>query len=269
MDTNSQPQVSIILSVHNGESTLENCLKSIVRQTYKNYELIVINDASTDNTQKILETWFSSLYEGEVAPKAGGMWNNPTNLGLTKSLNIGTNQATGKYIARIDADDMWHPEKLAKQMSFLHDNPKIGLLGTFYKNNDKTIILPTSDPDIKKYIWRRNPFGHSCVVIKKDLLEKTEGYDEKLKYAQDRDLWFRLMPYTKFANLPEVLVNREVSHISNDKQNIQMRTNITMIKKYAKLYHASPTAYLGLIEPYLVLNTPYWIRDIKRQQLVV
>ena len=257
-------RVATILAIHNGAATLDSCLQSMTDQTRPSDEVIVIDDASTDSTPQILAKWQSKL------PLT--MLTNEKNLGLTKSLNRGIAATRADYIARIDADDVWHAEKLKKQLVFLEQHPEVGVVGTWYWNQlvntvntartVNTVKLPVKDQAIKRGMWWRNPFGHSCVVIQRAVLEKVGGYDATLRYAQDRDLWFKLLPHTKFANLPEYLVTRTVARTNHQKQRVQMQTNIQLILNYAKLYNPSPLAYLGLIEPTLI----YLFRSIQPRQ---
>jgi glycosyltransferase involved in cell wall biosynthesis len=253
--------VSIITAIHNGQTTLEQCLNSIHQQTFTAYELICINDCSHDNTEKILKKW-----QAKFLPDQLKIINNLRQLGLTKSLNIGLKASRSKYIARIDADDTWHPEKLAKQLAWLTVHPDYGILGTFYINlrqqSRQYFSLPKTDQEIKQKIFRLNPFGHSCVVIKRQLLEQTNGYDENIYYGQDRDLWFRCLPLTKFHNLDEFLCFRRAdSGLSVSHSRQQMWQGIKTRLKYINKYRAPLINYLYLAEPLAIILIPRFIRQ--------
>ena len=237
------PTVSVLIATHNNANSLLACLDSVANQSgpdFKLLEIIVVDDGSADETAPLLKAWQKANPEHTIT-----ILSNTTRLGQTRALNLGLKQVRGTWVARLDADDIWLPNKLELQMAWLQNHATYGVLGSWYTNVrpglTQQISLPSTDHDIKKSIWRRNPFGHSCVVIKTDLLKQVGGYDNSLRYAQDRDLWFRLMPLTNFHNLPVTLVTRRLDQIANDKQREQMLINIRLIRKYAKLYRASPT----------------------------
>lgn len=256
-----QPTVSIIISVHNGGDTLVKALESIESQTFTDYEVLIVNDASTDNTQSLLRKW-----QSKFPPKKCILIDNSENIGLTKSLNKGIEKASGKFIARLDHDDTWDQEKLRKQINFFRSHPDHGIVGTWYTNHGKSkskkVELPVSDKEIKRNIFRKNPFGHSCVVFKKTLWEKSGRYDERLRHGQDLDLWFRFLPLTKMANIPEILCHRQIHETVNKP--LQMKTHIKTTMKYIRKYNAPLASYLYLIEPLLVMLTPKRIRQALR-----
>ncbi len=253
---------SILLSVHNGEETLSQCLSSIAAQTYTDYEIIIIDDASTDATPNIISHWQEHFKQPIT------LITHKKNQGLTKSLNEGMKIAQGKYIARIDADDQWHSEKLEKQIDYLQTHPKIGVLGTWYLNattkNSRTIKTPPSDSEIRHTIYRRNPFGHSTVIMRKKILTEINGYNELLRFGQDRDLWFRLLNKTEFANIPKVLCYRDISSTSTNKRQ-QIIQSIKTTSRYIRAHHAPITNYVYLVEPIVIMITPSKIRHKIRQ----
>ena len=246
------PLISIIISVHNGAGTLPRALRSITDQTFKNYEIIIIDDASTDTTGKILTNFESSTSEVCQVIK------NTQNLGLTKSLNKGIKSARGPYVARLDADDWWQPEKVQKQINFLQSHPDHGLVGTQYINHYPTNTihsnLPQADSHIRRSIFRRNPFAHSSVIFKRNIWEAVGGYDESLHFGQDLDLWFRFLPHTKMANLPEYLCHRTVTAHTNRK--LQAKQHIRTTAKYIRQYNAPKKNYVYLAESLTVLCAP-------------
>lgn len=260
----AQPTISILLSVYNGDRTLSRCLDSIDQQTHTDFELICIDDASTDTSFKVLHEW--QVAHPNVQMK---ILRNQKNQGLTRSLMHGLSEAQGVYIARIDADDWWLPNKLTKQLSFLEQHLEYGIVGCWYMNvrpsGQQRVQLPVSDFKIRKNIFWRNPFGHSCVLMRKQVLDAVHGYSTKLRYGQDRDLWFRLLPITKLANLPEVLCYRTVDRmLSTTKTKAQIWQQFKTVHKYIWLYHTSPLAYLSFIEPLLIFLTPAWLRSYGR-----
>ncbi len=197
---------------------------------------------------------------------------NAENIGLTKSLNIGLAQITELYTARIDADDTWDTTKLEKQIAFLEKYPKCGIIGTWYVNisssKEKKITLPVTDAEIKKSIFKRNPFAHSCVIFRTELIKEAGHYDETIRYGQDYDLWMRLLPKTTFANIPEFLCFRNIEGTltsSGKNQRTQMLQCVKTQLKYLKLYNRPITNYRYIIEPFLVAMAPQWLRTIKQK----
>src|SRR3989339_2029793 len=182
--------VSILISAHNEEENIDRCLESIRNQIYQEFEIICVNDGSSDHTLAKLEKW-QQIFSSERFV----LISNTQNAGLTKSLNIALEKASGKYVARIDADDCWEKGKLEKQVNFMENNPEYGIIGcnhiNVYRNNEskKYIKLPETHEIIAEKLFRRNPFAHSCILARTDLIKEAGGYDEKIKYGQDYELW--------------------------------------------------------------------------------
>jgi len=261
-DSSLAALVSILLSVHNGSSTLNLALASICSQTYQNFIVIAVNDGSTDNTSDLLRKW-----QKKFGVARFHIITNTKNLGLTASLNIGLKSCSTPYIARLDADDSWLPDKLALQIHLLQRHPDYGVVGCWYANihhqTQRIFRLPVTDLSIRRNIFRINPFGHSCVVIRRQLLEKVGGYSPTVTYSQDRDLWFRLLPLTSFYNLPFVLCHRQVTgSISQTKYRRQMCQSIKIRWHYSRLYHAPVINYLFLILPLFIWLQPAFIKKL-------
>lgn len=254
------PLVSIIISVYNGAATLEKTLDSLYSQTFTDFEIIAVNDGSTDNSKDILASYQNKFPAGKFH-----ILTNNINSGLATSLNNALLRSSGNYIARIDADDAWHSNKLSKQITYALSHPENGVLGTWYfniKNGKKNAVkLPVKDINIKRAIYRKNPFGHSCVLIKKTLLEKNGGYNQNMRYSQDRELWFRLMPQTKFHNLPDLLVDRNAdANLSTTRKTNQILQSISTTAYYIKKNRASVFEYAWLIEP-IARYSYYYVRE--------
>ena len=201
---NTLPLVSVVMSAFNGEVYLASAIESILKQTYDNFEFIILNNASTDRTKDIILSYKD--------PRLLFV-DNTTNLGFTKSLNKGCRMATGKYIARLDADDIAHPERFEKQVDFLEKNPDISVLGTGYVlinsvgNKIKKVMLPDSEEKIFLKTLFASPVCHSSVLLKKSVLEQLNYYPENFPYYQDYALWINAMKYGyKICNLKDFLV---------------------------------------------------------------
>ncbi|OFZ51990.1 MAG: hypothetical protein A2381_01250 [Bdellovibrionales bacterium RIFOXYB1_FULL_37_110] len=202
------PLISIVMSVYNEtESRLKSAIEHILNQTYKSFEFIIINDASSPYIETLLESYQS--------PKII-IIKNETNLGLTQSLIKGISTASGKYIARIDSDDYCLPDRLEKQLNFMENNPEYVLCGSNYEeifNNIKTspkVKLISNYKNIQKSLSSFNPFAHSTLFFRKDAYDQIGGYNPNIRYAQDYDLNIRLLKIGKGENLNDVLVVRNI-----------------------------------------------------------
>lgn len=261
--------ISILIAVWNEEEFLDKFFGNIKNQTFNNYEIICVNNGSSDGSLEKIMEWqkIFGLDKFKVI-------NNKTNIGLTKALNLALKEANGRYVARIDPDDFWEKEKLEKQIDFLEKNPGYGIIGcnhiNIYKNNKnkKYIELPETHEMISKKLFRRNPFAHSCVLARTELIKSAGGYDEGMKYGQDYELWLRCFPKTKFYNLQEFLCERSVDGgISVKKQTTQMWQSIKTRIKYIRKYKYGFKNYFYLLEPLMVILTPDFIKKIKRKYL--
>jgi len=201
-----KPLVSIIMPVYNEEASIKKAIKTVIDQTYKKFELIVIDDGSTDGTSNIVKT-LQELDERIIYLR------NEENRGTTYSLNRGLRKASGEYIARIDGDDWYHPRKLELQVKFLERRSEYGIVGTFYILVDESghavkVRLPVTHSEIMKRMAYRNAFAHSSIMVRRSVLDMVGYYDERYEYAQDYDLYFRILEVSKGYNLPSYLLYR-------------------------------------------------------------
>ncbi|MFV8341107.1 glycosyltransferase family 2 protein [Flavobacterium sp. XS2P39] len=200
-NTLSELKISVLMSVWNGERFLHQAIDSILNQSYNNFEFIIINDGSFDDSEKIILSYKD--------PRVVYL-KNDINIGLAASLNKGIQIAKGKYIARMDDDDLSHKDRFKIQLEFLENNPNIGVLGTIAKyiteENEyiTTTALPENDKEIKKKLplfW----FHHGSVVIRKEFLIECGGYDSWCKRIEDLLLWNKLSYLTDFHVIQEPL----------------------------------------------------------------
>lgn len=194
----NHPKVTVLMPVYNGGRFLREAVDSILKQTYRNFEFIVINDGSTDNTCDILRTYSDSrLFVFEQK-----------NLGIIASLNKGIKLSQGEYIARMDADDISEPDRLAKQVEFLDNHPAIGVLGIISKIIDEQanelpkLNLPTNHKNILARLLLDNCFVHSSIMLRKNLFETHGYYSKNAILCEDYELFLRLSCVTQLANLP-------------------------------------------------------------------
>ena len=203
-DMTVKPKVSVLMSAYNGEKFIAQALESIYKQTYQDFEVVIVDDASADETSDIIR---------KMKDSRTVIYRNSENLGLTKSLNIGLRLCRGEYIARMDADDVSYPQRFEKQVKFLDENPDGTALGCWCHRIDSNGEIhgaydgrPTKSEDIKKGLLVGNCIAHPTAMIRRASLVDVGGYDEKYAYAQDHDLWLRLSEVGRIYNLEEYLV---------------------------------------------------------------
>lgn len=259
--------VSILLSVFNDGSSLRETLVSIIRQTYPHWEIIIVDDGSTDDTLTLLKKLIK-----KVGAKAT-ILRNARNMGLTRSLILAADHAAGQFLARIDVGDRFVPLKLEKQVAFLEEHPDYGIVGCNYLNVflpshlQKRSDLPLTDTDIRNTILKKNPFAHSCVVMRTNLYRLVGGYDSAIRYSQDYDLWFRFLQVAKAANLPDQLCTRTMgdTSISNTMRRPQMWQTVKIQWKNMNKYN--PKHYAYLLEPLCFALLPAWLTKAARSLL--
>ena len=177
------PLVSVLMSTFNSETTLERAIISILNQSYKNIELLICNDGSTDNTKKILKK-YSNLYE-QIQ-----IINNKNNIGLTKSLNLLINKSKGDFIARQDADDYSDHERIKEQMKHCINNKYQAVFTRTYNLNKNTSMQNISYLIPYKILVNfRNPFIHGTLLINSKIIKTLGGYDENFYLPQDYKLY--------------------------------------------------------------------------------
>lgn len=213
-----QPLVSIIMPVYNAENFLVEAIESILFQTYKNFEFIIVDDASTDNSSAIIKR-YKKMYPSKI--KIIRLKENRNN-GGDRCANIGYQIAQGDYIARMDADDIAHPDRLTKQIKYMESHKEVILLGTQAYVIDKTgnitgeKLEPTKHEEILKSYFIYHPIIHPTAMIRKSMLPKRKALYQ-IKYNANNDLltFFELLSYGKFANLSEKLLFYRI-HGKND-----------------------------------------------------
>ena len=222
------PKVSVLMPVYNGERYLREAVESILNQTYSDFEYIILDDGSSDSTGSILDEYAARDRRIVLA-------HNETNIGIARSLNRGLELARGEYIARMDADDVSLPGRLAAQVVFLDAHPEVGVLGTAARLSDQKGILGREirfPVDHVLLRWRlcffKNPINHPTVMMRKTRVLMVNGYDPNLDTAQDHNLWCRLSGVTRLANLSDVYlyIRAHEDNISLKKAAEQQKTAI-------------------------------------------
>lgn len=194
------PAVSVVMSVYDGEQYLAQAIESILNQTFTDFEFLIINDGSTDNTKKIIESYTDSRI----------VLINQENMGLTKSLNKGIRLSKGKYIARMDADDISEANRFKTQFEFMESNSDVAVCGCWAKTfgvTENVWRYPTTHDEICSRQLFTNTVVHSSAMIRNSALKKSGIlYDEKHLRSQDYDFWVRLSRKYKIANINRVLL---------------------------------------------------------------
>lgn len=256
----TQPaKISVLMGVYNGGEYLEAAIVSILNQSFRDFEFIIIDDASTDNSPKVLKEW------AERDPRIVLM-HNQTNLGLTKTLNLGIAKARGEWIARQDADDRSLPDRFSRQLAFLQRHPEVGIVGTGAwiidqqgKREAIPKLLPATHPEILWNVILQNPFYHTSTLFKRRLALE-HPYDEILPFGQDFELWGRLLHHTQGANLAEPLIEsrRHNARTSVRHNHRQQAIGRLIIKKHLQQLlpaHPWPEAVVNQIRA--IARSPY------------
>jgi glycosyltransferase involved in cell wall biosynthesis len=201
-----KPLISVILPVYNAAEYLVEALESLRYQTYPHFEVIAIDDASTDSSYKILKDY--AKIDSRIK-----VMRNKTNLKVADTLNLGLTKAKGDYIALMDADDISLPTRFQKQIKYLQNHPGVVVVGGQCLTIDKAShltgkkLFPSSHFDIHELMFTRNPLQHPSIMINRNLLPKDfDWYNPHLNSAEDLDLYFRLGKFGLFANLKSTIL---------------------------------------------------------------
>lgn len=205
----SFPTISVVMSVYNAEEYLEESIDSILNQTYSNFEFIIIDDCSTDSSFAILKEYATKDSRIKLLQKK----ENKGTQGFIENLNWGLEEARGKYIARMDADDISHPTRFEKQVDFLDNNPSVFIIGAQLDLiNEKNEIIgeklaSTDNEEIQERMLKTIQLFHPVIMFRNEGLR----YREKVWYCEDYELYLRLMSkQKKMANLPIKLLKYRV-----------------------------------------------------------
>lgn len=238
----TKPLVSVLMPVYNGGKYLEEAIESILSQTYTNLELIICNDASTDDSKDII----LKFDDARIC-----YIENETNQGIVVTRNRLFSVARGKYFSIMDCDDVALPEKIKLQIDFMEYHPECGICGTWaQKINDKNevtgyIQMPLKDVYIRINLLFQSSFVQSSVVISRETLEDL-SYDSGFPVAEDYDLWERISHRTRMCNLPEFLLLYRWHG-----ENISQQTDLLMEKKRAEIINRQlKERFAGLYDRY-------------------
>lgn len=233
------PAISVVMPAYNAEKYIGQAIDSILLQTFRGFELIIIDDASRDKTWEIIKKY-------QKKDKRIITLRNVKNLKLSKTLNIAIQKSRGTYIARMDADDWSYPYRLKKQFEFMEKHSSVGILGGTMEimiENGAVIgkrSYPNDDKKIRNKIFWFSPFSHPLIMMRKPFLEKAGGYNPVFNPAEDYELYFRIGKISKFANLSDVLLKYRIVQKSMttgstkkmEQQTIKIRNMYAKSKQY-------------------------------------
>lgn len=208
---NAPPTVSIVIATYNYGMFIEGAIESVLAQTYSDFEIIVVDDGSCDNTDKIIGTY---LIDSRIR------YHRTDHLGQSKAKNTGIRLSRGSLVAVLDADDLWLPTKLERQLELFWKDPELGVAYTRrILINERGEGVPYLQPtfyrgDVLEQMFRNNFICHSSVLIRKEVLDRVGVFDESIPMAIDFDLWLRIALQFRFDYVDEALVKYRTGHAS-------------------------------------------------------
>lgn len=269
----NDPLVSVLMPAYNAERCIAAAIESILKQTFSDFEFIIIDDGSTDRTLSIIQGY--SQKDSRVI-----VLKNEKNLGICSALNRGLENARGIYLARMDADDWSYPERLKLQLDFLQDHPEVVIVGGTIEVCDQDLRVlnrrsyPLTDEEIRKKILQLNPFAHPATFYRLETAKKVGGYNPHLALVEDYDFYFRAGKLGEFRNLSQILLKLRTYQASISSQYIssQARLNLYVRVKAASEY-GYPTSWpdkfffvLNLLGLLLVPNRlKFWLFNFWRR----
>jgi len=205
------PTVTVTVCAYNGEQYVRAAIDSILAQTFRDFELVVVDDASTDGTTEILKQYDDPRIQ---------LLHNAKNLGPTRSFNRAWRAGTAPYVAHQDADDCSLPQRLELQVKYLDSHPEVGLLGSSAEIIDEEGTVkfvdrfPCGHEELRAGLVTDCIVHHSTIMYRRALMERLNGYDESFYFAQDFDLQWRMTTLARFECLPKTLIQYRVGHSS-------------------------------------------------------
>jgi len=254
----NSPLVSVIMPAYNVQLYVAHAIESILNQSYRNYEFIIVDDASTDETLSIIKDF-------RKKDKRIVLIRNRINIGITKSLNKALRLIKGKYVIRMDADDWSYPNRFELQVKLMEDHPEVIVSGSHIEICDQNLNpryvrrYQLDDTSIRKHLFRYSPFAHPATIWRAIVLKK-EKYNVILTVCQDYELYFRVGAIGKFMNLDKILLklrmhSQSVSTTENDlqlKNTVLIRLHAVLLlgynmSKLDKVYNLLQELAIGLI----------------------
>ena len=217
--------ISVLLPVYNAGSYLSPAIESILAQDFMDFEFIIIDDASTDDSAKVIREYATK--DPRIQP-----FFHQRNIGLAKTLNQGLEAADGEFIARMDQDDEALPQRLRTQYLFMKSRPAVAVAGSYIvhmgkaRNRDRLVRLPTDPPEIARTLESENCIYHPSVMMRRKPIIRLGGYRSEFRNAEDYDLWLRVSQSYEIANIPVALLRYRFNP-----------TGMTLSRKWEQLYY--------------------------------
>jgi glycosyltransferase involved in cell wall biosynthesis len=268
------PPITVLLCTYNDARFLPQSVESVLNQTFAEFDFLIVDDGSTDETRE----WLDRLSDPRVR-----VLRNTTNRGLTFSLNRGLDAARGRYVARMDADDVAAPERLAAQFAFMEANPSVGIVGssrTLIDEQDRFVAEARATEGDLAIRWKcllGSPFAHPTVMLRRAVPERHGLRYREVPRAEDYDLWPRLLAHTRGANLPQPLLRYRLRERAAQSKAYQLaqhdRIALSAIQHLVPGFPITPddvTQLRGRFGGYSVRDPamdpadPHWVRRYAR-----
>ncbi len=225
--------VDVVMPVYNAAPYLIGAIESILHQTWEDFNFIIVDDGSIDGSWDILERY------AKIDPRIV-LLHHKKNYGISRTRNDWFAHSKAKYIIQMDADDISHPQRIAKQVAFMEQHPHVGVCGCSLRCIDESgaavreKIYPTTDNIIRKYLFLLNPIPQTWVIVRKEAFQKAWWYDLDYVVTEDLQFWFAIGRYSALANLNEILVDYRVyPHNSSHKKIEEMIQNTIKARRQA------------------------------------
>ena len=255
------PLISVVMPARNASATLAESLDSLAAQSFKDFELVLVNDGSSDETAAIAERYSDRL--------ALRIVHHESSQGVARSINDGLAASDSEFVARLDSDDLAQPERFARQLEFMRANPQVGVCGThvlvFSREHEQSFVLnhPTTSPAIRTALLQRCAIAHPSLMARRQVFELAGTYDVRFDFAEDYELWCRAsLLGVQFANIPEPLTHyrKHAGQVSQQKAQLQYERDMAIKNRYmgAFLQGEAP----GLLPQFLALQTRFPNREM-------
>jgi glycosyltransferase involved in cell wall biosynthesis len=255
------PLISLVMPARNADATLAEALNSLAQQSFTDFEVVLVNDGSTDATQVIAESYGDRLRLRVLVHETGQ--------GVAQSINDGLGVGDSEFVARLDADDIAQPGRLQRQLDFLLANVGIGVCGSdmhvFSPESDQRYLLahPTSNVGIRTALLQRCAISHPSVMCRRSIFEQIGLYDPRFDFAEDYELWCRAsLLGIQFANIPEplTLYRSHPGQVGRQKAQLQYERDMAIKGRYMTAMLQGEDA--GLLPQFLALQTKFTSREI-------
>jgi glycosyltransferase involved in cell wall biosynthesis len=228
------PKVSVFMPVYNAGDYLREAIESILNQTFTEFEFVIVNDGSTDQSESIIRSYADPRIR---------LVNNPKNLGLIASLNLGLEICQGEYILRMDSDDISLPDRIALQVKFMDDNQRIGLIGSWFEDfgehiEPKVVRYSSHDVEIRIRHLYQTHISHPTAVLRSSVVRQHAiSFDSEYVYGEDYNFWVTMSSFSELSNYPAVLV-RKRDHPRNITNSFSSIMNATCTRVKQKQFEA-------------------------------